>query len=102
MTVEELGVRMRGRELARWRTYARQRGLPSVRLQWQVALLALVLARVNGNEDNALTDFVVDFDADRKAARRDSAKLSTASQSATVIGALSGAGVYQLGQRKRR
>lgn len=100
MTVSELRATMTTRELAGWRKYARQRGLSSVRLQWQLALLTYVVARVAGNEGAELSQFVIDFDAERKQAARQ--KVETAQQGGAIIGALAGAGVYRLGQRKKR
>lgn len=102
MTVDALGKTMSTRELGRWRAYARQRGLPSVRLQYQLALLALVLARVHGNEGQTLADFVLDFDTDRKQATRDAAAVRKADEGAAVLAGLAGAGVYRLGQRKAK
>ena len=100
MTVAELGLTMTTRELNGWRRYARQRGLPSVRLQWQMALLTFVVARVAGNSDAELSQFLVDFDAGRKQSA--APKVETAQQGGAALAAMAGAGVVRLGQRKRK
>lgn len=100
MTAAELRGTMTTRELRDWRRYARQRGLPSVRLQWQMAMLALVVARTAGNDATDLSQFLIDFDTGRK--ERATPKIETAQQGGAALGALAGVGVYRLGQRKKR
>lgn len=103
MTVADLRVRMGTREFASWRRYMKQRGLPSVRLQWQVALLALVVSRLAGNDVLSLDKYVVDFDVARKERERASKEqVQTATEGGSVLSMLAGANVRQIGKRKRK
>lgn len=56
---------MSEREFARWLTYARLKGLPSRRLEYGLAMIALVIARVNGAKNAALSDFLFDPHRDK-------------------------------------
>ena len=60
MPVSKLTGILKESELKRWALYARRYGLPTRRLQVQMAQIALTIARVNGNGDATLQDFLND------------------------------------------
>lgn len=94
MTVRELSLRMSARELASWRRYVKQRQFPHERLQMQVALLAFMN---RSDESMGLLDFVIGHAAPTSApVEVDDGK------GAATIGALAGARVRVLGQKRNQ
>lgn len=91
MTVRELTLRMSTRELSSWRRYERQRRFPHDRLQLQVALLAYM-----ERKDDSVTfeDFVIGHER--------ATPLAAQSAPASALGALAGAGVRVLGQKRNQ
>lgn len=60
MPFETLQRTMSERELRIWDRRARERGLPTQRIEWHLAQIAMVLARVFGSKDAKLKDFLIE------------------------------------------
>lgn len=86
---------MRVREFESWRKYSRQRGLPSERLQLQVALLAMIVTNLmNENPNTDLSDFVIGEERPAEEVR------STAGAARVFVGE-GGKSVVRLGQKRK-
>jgi len=96
-TVDELTHAMRERELVRWSRYARQRQMPTRRIEYALARVAQVVAVVMGGSTSPLGDFMVEYVPPKKAR----VKPKTA-EAGAAIGMIAGRGVYKLGQKRRR
>ncbi len=96
MTVRQLTLRMSERELGRWRRYAGTRGLPTERLQAQMAVLAYMVSSAFGGNAESLTDFMVGRSGPREQKR------TTVQDGAAAFSAMSGRGVRVLGQKRKR
>lgn len=60
MTVSEMRSKMTVREFGSWRKYSRQRGLPTERLQLQLALLAMIVVNaLSDKNDSDLSSFMI-------------------------------------------
>lgn len=82
------------RELRLWAKYASKRHLPRRRLEFYLANLALVTARVAGNKDLTLADFMIDDKPPKKV---------TADEGANMFANLAqGPGVRILGQGRKK
>ena len=100
MTVRELSLRMSTRELSRWEKYQRTVGFPTHRLQLQLALVALVVARTMGGASEAsLDEFVVKLTPDPEPKQDAVQNESVAAEAFAGIG---GRRVRVLGQRRKR
>lgn len=92
MTVRELSLRMSSRELAGWRRYVKQRRFPHERLQLQVALLAFMN---RSDESLGLADFLIGHEEPAQPEPVEGGGAAT-------IGALAGARVRVLGQKRNQ
>lgn len=87
---------MRVREFESWRKYSRQRGLPSERLQLQVALLAMIVTNfMNENPNNDLSDFVIGEERPAEEVK------STVDAAKAFVGGEGGKSVVRLGQKRK-
>lgn len=93
MTVQQLSISMTEREFRRWWVYARERMLPSRRIEHGLAMVSLLIARVmGGNTSMSLSDFMIpDPQATAKQDRPED-----------IVAALGGGGVIRLGQRRKK
>ncbi len=97
MSVAQLRRSMSERELRQWARYRTQRMFPWRRLELQIAMLSLTIARVNGNTGLSLDDFLFD--------PKPEAPKVTAKQAAAIFSSLSGtsrSGVHVLGQGRKK
>ncbi|MEO8630197.1 MAG: hypothetical protein ABI612_19180 [Betaproteobacteria bacterium] len=96
MTVGELAYRMTEREFLNWMRYSNRKGLPSQRMQLQLGLISLVIARVmGGNEEAVLDDFLFTEKQQIKEMKSDEA--------AMALGAIAGGvGIVKLGQGRKK
>ena len=86
---------MTEREFLNWMRYANKKGLPDQRNQLQLGLIALVIARVmGGNEEAELDDFLF---------IEKQAKEMKADEAALALGAIAGGvGIVKLGQGRKK
>ena len=84
-------------EFRRWERYTAVRSLPSRRLEIQIAIVALTVARcMGGNTSLTINDFLISADSESK---RD----QTPKDQTTAASAFAGvARVRRLGQKKRK
>lgn len=60
VAAHELAHRLPERDYWLYHQYALKRSLPSRRMELYLAQISLVLAKVNGNKDSVLSDFLFD------------------------------------------
>lgn len=94
MSLEALS-RMPEREFRSWQRYAAQKPLPTRRIEYAIAMLASVVARVAGNGEATLADFVLDY------SERPKKRKANAEGAAMAIGSMAGVGVRKLGRKRR-
>lgn len=92
-SIAQLRKRMTEREFGRWAQYAARRMLPTRRMEMHHALASLTLARINGNTELTLSDFLFD---------EKQVKQLTTEQGAMALGSIAGGvGVRKLGQGRK-